>query len=249
VARGVATRFTFDTASNEWSPVWSPDGRRLAFASDRIGGKGAIFTKDVGSGAVEELLQQSTEAQRPNDWSPDGRYLLYEQGERGPGKVELWVEPLFGDRKPSPVVQGPYHAGDARFSPDGRWIAYDSDESGVLQVYITRFAAPSTGSSKPAATFGKWQVSPQGGGVPKWRGDGRELFYIGLDDRITTVAVQGRGDQFEIGSIRSLFAANMPPVGVPYDVTGDGRRFIVNAGEASSSPITLLLHWDAGLNM
>ncbi|OLE66805.1 MAG: hypothetical protein AUG09_05665 [Acidobacteria bacterium 13_1_20CM_2_68_7] len=245
--RGVGTRFTFDQGVSEYLPTWSPDGRRVAFSSDRSG-HGAIFIKESSGGAEEELLQQSSEPQRIADWSADGRFILYEQGDPSKRSVELWAVPMFGDRRPFPVVQGASRGESGRFSPDGAWVAYHSDESGIYQVYVTRFASRSPAARGSPGRVGKWQVSARGGVLPTWRGDGRELFFLGLDNRLTAVAVQGRGDSFEMGAARPLFAANFPPVGMPYDVSRDGKKFIVCAGqETASTPLTLVLHWNAAL--
>ncbi len=245
--RGVGTRFTFDQGVSELLPTWSPDGRRVAFSSDR-GGRGAIYIKESSGGAAEELLQQSSEPQRVTDWSPDGRFILYEQGDPGKRRVEIWAVPLSGDRKPFPVVQAPSHGESGRLSPDGAWVAYNSDESGTYQVYVTRFAPPSQAGRHSPASVGKWQVSGTGGILPSWRGDGRVLFFIGLDNRMMAVDVQRRGDGLEIGAPRPLFAETFPGVGVPYDVSRDGRKFIVYAGrETASTPLSLVLHWDAKL--
>jgi len=245
--RGVGTRFTFDQGVNEFLPTWSPDGRRLAFSSDRSG-RGAIYVKEASGSAEEELLQQSSEPQRVADWSADGRFILYEQGDPSKGRVELWAVPISGDRRPFPVVQGSSRDEIGRFSPDGAWVAYHSDESGTYQVYVTRFAPPSPAARRSPASVGKWQVSAQGGVLPMWRGDGRELFFLGLDNRLMAVALQGRGGGLEIGAARPMFTANFPPVGVPYDVSRDGKKFILYAGEeATSTPLTLVLHWNARL--
>ena len=245
--RGVGARFTFNQGTNEFLPTWSPDGRRVAFSSDRSG-HGAIYIKESSGGADEELLQQSGEPQRIADWSADGRFILYEQGDPSKGRIELWAVPISGDRRPFPVVQGPSRDESGRFSPDGAWIAYNSDESGTYQVYVTRFAPPSPAIRRSPASVGKWQVSDRGGVLPMWRGDGRELYFLGLDNQVMAVAVQGRGDGFEMGAARPLFAANFPPVGVPYDVSRDGKKFIVYAEqETASTPMTLVLHWDTGL--
>jgi eukaryotic-like serine/threonine-protein kinase len=245
--RGVGSRFTFEPGTNEFRPTWSPDGHHVAFTSDR-GGQGAIYIKESSGSAAEELLQQSSEPQRVTDWSSDGRFVLYEQGDASKRSVEIWAVPLSGDRRPFPVVQEPSRGEYGRLSPDGAWVAYDSDESGIYQVYVTRFGPPSPAGRHPPAGAGKWQVSGRGGDLPTWRGDGRVLFFIGLDNQMMAVDVQRRGDSLEIGAPRPLFSEPFPGVGVPYDVSRDGRRFIVYAGqESTSTPLSLVLHWDARL--
>ncbi len=245
--RGVGTRFTFNQGANEFVPAWSPDGRRVAFSSDRSG-RGQIFIKESSGGTQEELLQQSDEPQRICDWSADGRFLLYEQGDRSKGRVELWAVPTSGDRKPFLVLPGPSNDVSGRFSPDGAWVAYNSAETGTFQVYVTRFAPPSAAGPRSPASVGKWQVSSRGGVLPMWRGDGRELFFLGLDNQMMATTVESRGGGLEFGAPRPLFTANFPATGVPFDVSRDGRKFIICAGqEANSTPLTLMLHWDARL--
>src|SRR2546426_1176802 len=245
--RGVGARFTFNQGTNEFLPTWSPDGRRVAFSSDRSG-HGAIYVKESSGGADEELLQQSGEPQRIADWSADGRFILYDQGDPSKGRIELWAVPISGDRRPFPVVQGPSRDESGRFSPDGAWIAYNSDESGTYQVYVTRFAPPSPAIRRSPASVGKWQGSDRGGGRPKLAGGGGGLDFLGLDNQVMAVAVQSLGDGFEMGAARPLFAANFPPVGVPDDVSRDGKKFIVYAEqETASTPMTLVLRSETGL--
>ncbi|HXB72440.1 MAG TPA: hypothetical protein VNY05_29655, partial [Candidatus Acidoferrales bacterium] len=244
VARGVPTRFTFDSVEDQF-PAWSPNGTRLVFASNRGPGFG-IYQKDFSGSGKEELLLQSGLPVTPNDWSPDGRYLLYSAP--GPtGRTELWVLPAAGgtphDGKPVPYLQGPYNEQQGQFSPDGRWIAYASDETGSYQVYVQSFPSGA----------GKFRVSTAGGAQPRWRRDGKEIFYIGADGRLTAVDVKTE-PRFEAGAPQALFdskiVAGFLAATFHYDVAADGKRFLVDTvatGSAASAPkpITVIINWQA----
>ena len=249
VVRGVPSRFTFD-ALNDVSPVWSSNGTRLAFASDRsTQGIFDIYMKDSSGSGKEELLLKTGSSMYPNDWSPDGRYLLYNAASEKTG-YDLWVLPVQGaspeDRKPVPYLQTPFNERLGQFSPDGRWIAYTSDESGSLQVYVQSFPAGA----------GKFQVSTAGGSQPRWRREGKEMFYIGTDGRLMAVDVKTSA-KFEAGEPKALFDPQLlvrdsAEVYVHYDVTADGKRFLVNslnsaADGPAEAPITVVVNWLAGV--
>jgi dipeptidyl aminopeptidase/acylaminoacyl peptidase len=174
----------------------------------------------------------------PLDWSPDGRFVLFSSSSSAGTQADLWVLPLFGDRKPFPFLQTPFNELRGRFSPDGRWVAYVSNDSGRNDVYVAPF--PGRG--------GKWQISAAGGNFPRWRHDGKEIFYLAPDNTLMSVGVNGAGSAFEAGTIRPLFQA---PVSIQarwmYDVSPDGQRFLVNAlaQETTSAPLTLFVNWTA----
>jgi eukaryotic-like serine/threonine-protein kinase len=248
VARGVPTRFTFDPGQ-DFSPVWSPDGTRLVFGSFRgTGGAFGIYQKDSSGTGKEELLLQSGLPMDPNGWSPDGRYLLYSTGNKS--KRDLWVLPAAAGTppgtKPVPYLQGRYNEQQGQFSPDGRWIAYSSDETGSYQVYVQSFPAGA----------GKFLVSTAGGSQPRWRRDGKEIFYISADGRLTAVAVKTE-PRFEAGAPQALFDVRIPAGGLTdwfshYDVAADGKRFLVNTVAAGSAgpaptPITVIVNWPAAM--
>ena len=184
----------------------------------------------------------------PNSWSHDGRYLLCTAtGQKG--RSELWVLPAAGETptgsKPAPYLQGPYNEQQGQFSPNGRWIAYSSDETGSYQVYVQSFPAGA----------GKFQVSTAGGSQPRWRRDGKEIFYIGADGRLTAVGVKTE-PKFEVGAPQALFDAQIPASLVDeffhYDVSADGKRFLVNTVAAEKAgpapaPITVIVNWQAAL--
>jgi Tol biopolymer transport system component len=141
-------------------------------------------------GAVDVLWEGGS----PISWSPDGRFVLYARGTT-PQTNDLWVLPLFGDRKPFPLVQAPFANMAARFSPDGPWVAYSSDESGRFQVYVVPFPGPG----------GKWQISTAGGQFPRWAQDGKEIFFLAPDNNLIAATVSSEGSGFEVGAVRLLF--------------------------------------------
>jgi serine/threonine protein kinase/Tol biopolymer transport system component len=239
IARGLRTRFTFDPA-DERAFVWSPDGSRVVFNANRKGRFDLYQKASNGAGAEEELLADNLD-KVPVDWSPDGRFILVRVNAPKTG-FDLWVLPLFGDRKPFPFLHTPSNEFVGRFSPDGRWIAFASNESGRFQVYAAPFPGPG----------GKWQVSTAGGNQPRWRRDGKEIFYFGPDNTLMAAATNGEGTAFRVGAVRGLFATRTniaTPTNPPsfYNVSPDGQRFLVNtlAEEAAPAPITLVVNWPA----
>jgi Tol biopolymer transport system component len=206
------------------------------------GGGPDIYAKASSGAGNEEVLLKSSTAKRPTDWSGDGRFILYESDDPK-SRVDLWVLPLFGDKKPQLFLQTPFAEQQARFSPDGKWIVYVSDESGTPEVYVQSF--PPSG--------GKWQVSTKGGFTPRWRRDGKELFYLTPDRRIMSVDVRAAGATFEVSTAKALFEAPVDAVTAAvtnrYDVSADGQRFLINAAveNTTSAPITVVVNWTAGL--
>jgi eukaryotic-like serine/threonine-protein kinase len=244
-ARGVSTRFTFDPAE-ERSPVWSPDGSHIAFASN-WGGQFNLYRKAVSSAINEETLLQSTDAKYPEDWSRDGSFLLYAVLDPKT-KYDLWVLPLTsassGERKPIKFLATEFNENQAQFSPDGHWIAYTSDESGDSEVYVRPF--PEAG--------GKSMISKGRGSQPRWRRDGRELFYRSRAGQLMAVEV-AVNTTFQPGTPQPLFT--MDPGGASgidndvrsYDTAADGKRFLVNAppGVNSQRSLTVVENWQSGL--
>jgi Tol biopolymer transport system component len=230
VARGVRTRFTFDPAEDA-NPVWSADGSRIMFTSNR-GGHYDLYEKATSSVGAEQVVLADETEKYPTSWSPDGASILYWTFDEG---THLWVLPLEGERRPWKFLGPPVNPG--RFSPDGNWIAYYSPESGRSEVYIVSFPQPSS----------RWQISSAGGNLPRWRGDGREVFYASRDNRLMAVTVSRRGAELDVGAPRALFAARPVGPGSFYDASPDGSRFLVNTlreGSAASS-IAILQNWDA----
>ncbi len=236
VARGLRTRFTFDSAPGA-VPVWSPDGSRIIYCSKRKGPFDLYQRASNGAG-TEEVLPESNLTKYPTSWSRDGRFVLYYTWGDPKTRADLWVLPMFGDRKPFPILQTEAIEAKGRFSPDGRWIAYISDESRQLEVYLTPFPGPG----------GKQQVSIAGGSEPRWRGDGKELFYLAADNKLMAAEVKIKDSTLEIGAVRSLFETHPAQQG-RVNVTADGQRFLINTlvEEKGSSPVTLVVNWTADL--
>ena len=228
------TRFTFDPA-RELSPVWSSDGNRIAFSSERAGAFDLYQHASNGSGQ-DELLFKSDHQKFAADWSRDGRYLLYTDIDPKT-KADLWVLPMDGassERMPVPFLRTDFSERDGKFSPDNHWIAYDSDESGRSEVYLRPFPAVEGG--------GKWMVSHGGGRQPHWRGDGKELFYIGPDSSLMAVPVTASGAAFQSGTPVALFKT---PPNQGWDVAADGKRFLfpIAVGDSAQAPFTVVLNW------
>ena len=237
LARGVKTPLTFGSGSGQSNlfPVWSPDGQRIAYTSVR-GGKFGFYQRPAdGSGSEEVLLEGTDYVKYLSDWSPDMNYLSYQDNHQG--VASTFVLPLSAERNPHPFLQSPFTTVRASFSPDGKWLAYCSNESGDLKAYVVPFPGPG----------GKWQVSSGGGDFPRWRRDGKELFYFSLDNKMMAVEIKASGSSFVIGAVRQLFEtrAYRSQVGA-YDVTADGQRFILayEPGQPNEA-ITLVENWDA----
>jgi len=239
IANGTPTRFTFSLAE-DFLPVWSPDGTRIVFSSDREG-PGNLYLKSASGAGNEELLFKSNERKWPGDWSRDGRFIICTS--RSPTtKDDLWVMPMTGDQKPFLYLQSSNDEDHPRFSPDGHFVAYTSDEHGRWEVYVQTF--PASG--------GKWVVSANGGAQPRWRRDGKELFFIAPDRKLMAVDVKLEGSLFEAGVPKVLFQTNVPSYPNPrnvYDVSADGQRFILVTPpeETSSTPITVVANWTTDL--
>ena len=239
-SRGAATRLTFGAGLAE-SPVWSPDGKRIAFTFDK-----RFLHQRLASGEGDEttVLQSiAVGGVTANGWSPDKQFLLYTSVETMATKGDLWVLPSDG-RKPVPFVRTAFNEEQGRFSPDGRWVAYVSNESGANEVYVRAFTADFSGGS--ASTGGSVLVSHGGGIAPRWRGDGREMFYLGHDGKMMAADVSA-GPEFRVGTPAPLF--QIPSGAIVGDVSADGRRFLLvtPAGRSAGPPFTVVLDWTAGL--
>ncbi|NOT59896.1 MAG: protein kinase, partial [Acidobacteria bacterium] len=240
-ASGASTPFTFDPAQDQ-GPLWSPDGSRLVWTSKREGAAN-LYRKAANGVGQDELLLRSAFYKSLCDWSTDGRFILYE--ELNPQSAhDLWVLPLTGEitgeRGPWCWLNTSAAEFAARFSPDGRRIAYQSNESGRPEVYVQAFVPGA------AAAGGKRQLSTNGGKAPRWRRDGRELYYAAADGKLMAVAITP-GVDLHFGTPQPLFAPSGFQVNADwgYTLTGDGQRFlfVTNAETARVPPFTVLLNW------
>ena len=239
--RDVFRRFTLDPGLDTY-PLWSSDGKRVAFASSCPEGR-CVFEKAASGADDNRPLLAAGEPKMPLSWSLDGQWLLY--GTRHPKTgLDLWAAPMAGDRKPVPVIHTSFDETAGQFSPDGRWVAYQSNQSKPVQIFIQAFPGPG----------GPQQVTTAGGSQPRWRPDGKELFYVGLDGRLMAVPIAvGADRQLDPGTPVALFRAQ--PTGAwltapkaQYAVAADGRFLMTMTLEAATAtPITVVLNWDAAL--
>jgi Tol biopolymer transport system component len=248
LSRGTSTRFTFDP-SFDLDPIWSPEGSRIIFASNR-NGAADLYQKPASGVKDEELLLKSGEDKSPTSWSRDGRFLLYTTSDPKTTEGELWVLPFEGDKKPFPFLRTEFNNEDGQFSPDGRWVAYFSDESGRNEIYVRTFSPDSTAAASD--TGGKWLISTGGGSEPRWRGDGKELYYLAPDGKLMAVEIT-TNPVFRAGAPNALFQT--PPqgafttLGYSWVLTPDGKRFLFLAPveQTGQAPFTVVLNWQAGL--
>jgi len=243
-ARGITSRFTFDTSVDS-TAVWAPDGSRLVFRSNR-NGVYDLFEKPAAGAGDEQRLFASSDDKIPSDWSTDGRFLLYVNFVKN--VPDLWALPIEsqGVGTPFPVVRSRFSEDQGQFSPDGRWIAYRTNESGQDEIYVQAFPGPG----------GKARVSTEGGSQPRWRRDGKELFFVAPDNRLMAVpiALPSNGQAPNVGAPVALFVVRLTSRGAPkhqYAVAPDGQRFlmVVSADETIASPITIVQNWLAGLQV
>jgi len=232
LARDALTRLTFEGGLNTY-PAWSPEGKRIVFRSTRAGSMNLYWKPADGSGA-EERLTTSDSAWAPTSFSPDGKWLLFDEASAATANG-IWVLPLEGERKPRPFLQTRFGERQAVFSPDGRWVAYEGSRTGYTEVFVQPFPGLS----------GKWQISTEGGEQPVWARDGRELFYR-QGDRMMAVEVT-LGASFSAGKPRVLFEGRYEtfPGLRSYDIAPDGRGFLMLQTSDTGAPAQLqvVLNW------
>jgi Tol biopolymer transport system component/predicted Ser/Thr protein kinase len=245
LSRGSPSRFTFGPGLTV-TPIWSPDGERVVFATSRKG-LNEFYQKSAGGGGSEEavLLEEAERAAHlesftivPSDWSPDGRNLIFSTF--AASGYDLWLLPLTGDRKPTRLLGSPSDEMHANFSPDGRLVSYSSNESGRFEVFVQTFPLSDR----------KWQVSTNGGYEPRWRRDGLEIYYLSEDRKLMAVAV-GAGPSFDVPKplFQTRVAEDVTEQRTHFVPSRDGRRFLINtqSGDPAPTPITIVLNWTAGL--
>jgi Tol biopolymer transport system component len=230
---GAPNRLTSD--GNGYRFAWAPDGQHVFYSN-----AGKMFETET-SGAGQGRPVPTPNPAYSMDWSPDGGYWMYE--ETSPETHDdLWYAPTSGDRKPVAYLTTRFNERDGQFSPDTKWVAYSSDESGGrFEIYVRTFPEGA----------GPRQVSNGGGTLPRWRRDGKELFYRATDGRLMVVSVGPGAQGLEFTTPKPLFSI-APPAGVfayPYDVSPDGQTILAlaPAGEAGASSLTVLVNWQAGL--
>jgi eukaryotic-like serine/threonine-protein kinase len=238
VARGISSRFTFTDSSDAW-PVWSPDGKQVAYSMSHAG-RLEIYVKPANGVATQQPLVTGEGESMPTDWSRDGRFLAYQTQSRSTKKFDIWILPLTGDRKPYPFIATDADEESGVFSPEGRWMAYTSDESGRNEVYVVPFPSRQ----------GKWQVSASGGGFPFWAANGSELDYFTPDGKWMAVEVNGKGNDFAIGATRTLFGGKPMPANPLNGIalSADGKKVLIAVeGERASVPFTIITDWQEQL--
>ena len=235
LARGVSTRLTFGPTGNT-SPVWSPDGKWVAYSSLRSSA-GGIYRKPADGSGAEELLvpDQTGMIFAPDDWSHDGKTIFYSPSIFTQKEDGIWAVSLDGDRKPRQILT---HGTDANLSPDGHWLAYNSPESGRSEIYVEAYGGGQ----------GKWQVSPNGGQVPHWSADGQELFYFDADQSVLAVPVKEAGGALQFGAPQTL-VSKWTVLTIPfYSVSPDGKRLLMERiSQQVNQPVTLITNFTTGL--
>jgi Tol biopolymer transport system component len=231
-----------NTLVHEGSPVWSPDGSRLAFFGAPANHYD-LFVKPATLEGRAEPLFSSPSRKYPTDWTRDGRYILFWTIGNGTN-LDVWAYSV-AERRARPILETVHREGYAAVSPDGKWLAYQSDESDTNQVYVQPFEPASSDTKR------RWQVSSDGGALPRWRGDGGELFYMAKDGALMAVATQAGGGEFQAGQPHVLFRTRPLPL-TPYnlfDATPDGQRFLVNLPMewSSAAPIKVAMNWASRL--
>lgn len=240
LVRGSFSRFTFEP-SNEVAALWSPDGSKIAYCSNPEGIIN-LYQKSATASSTPELVVASADPKYPDDWSADGKFILYESSSQKT-KFDLWYVPMVGEHKPLPFLQTQFNETHGRFSPDGKWIAFSSDESGRSEIYLRRF--PPSGDN--------WQISTEGGDQVQWRKDGKELIYLSADKKLMTVPFTS-GDSPKLGVPHALFSTLVYPNSLvdnrnQYVTSADGNRFlfIEKVDPTNTAPIEMILNWPAAL--
>jgi Tol biopolymer transport system component len=235
---GATTQLT-NTSAHEGSPVWSPDGSKIAsFVNGKTEGTYDLYVRPVEIGAKPDLLFRSTFPKYPTDWSRDGRYIFFNAMSETT-KLDTWAVST-ADRHAGALLDTVNAEGHAVLSGDGKWLAFDSDDSGRIEVYVEAFDGINSTAKK------RWKISTGGGGIPKWRADGKELFYITASGRVMASAVHPSGEEFDFDPPVKLFQTRpIPKTWNLFDPSPDGQKFLVNLPLewATSSQIMVVTNW------
>jgi dipeptidyl aminopeptidase/acylaminoacyl peptidase len=240
LARDLPTPLT-DDPGREVNPIWSPDGSRVAYFSIRRKG---VYQRAANATGPEELLFKATSI-GTSDWSPDGRFIFFSRLDEQTGR-DVWAAALSNSVKPYPLLNTQFDEYQAQLSPDGRWLAYVSDEPGSYQIYVRPFTAEGKLGGD------KLRISTGGGNQPRWRRGGGELFYVAADGQMMAVAVRTSGPTFEHGAPQALFKTRrqfdaLMFMGINYDVSADGQRFLIATPVGEAAPVSVILNWTAGV--
>jgi len=258
LARAVRTRLTFGRDADHSVPVWSPDGNKIAFATleGSLQGKiraGIYQMSSTGASDEELVLPVDDGTIWPTSWSRDGRFLLYSHWADQRDDLDVRILPMIDDRRPRLLIQSQAQAYDGQFSPDGRWVAYTSGESDRSEVFVVPFEAGRILNAAPGtliANGSRLQISANGGRCPRWRRDGKEIFYLSQASQMMAAEIEEKGHGIVARAARALFRC-MPvplvPPSAPYDVSPDGKKFVINSLGNDSTPLILLVNWTANL--
>jgi serine/threonine-protein kinase len=245
-SRKTLTRLTFDKSNNV--PIWTPDSKRIIFASDREGTYGIYWKAADGTGKEEKLFSSPDWSFLPNSLSRDGKILTVAVAKGlitpATAHLDIGILSMEDDRKWKPLLQEKYLTTQPEISPDGRWMAYLSDESGRNEIYVRSF---------PEVDKGKWQVSTSGGSAPRWSADGRELFYLSSENSVMAIEVKTQ-PTFSLGVPRilfkSIYSGQTTSSGTPWDISPDGKRLLMlkepGTGasiEGGPRKINIVLNW------
>jgi Tol biopolymer transport system component len=250
IARQLPSRFTFNAAPERY-PIWSPDGKSIIFSSNKKQ-RGDIYRESADQTGGEELLWETPGDKAATSWSPDGKFVLVNTySPSGKGGVHIWKLPMTSERpgeRPRPSVfldTGSFQEIDGQFSPDGKWVAYSSTESQRSEIYVTAFPDPRS----------KLQVSLEGGSFPRWSADGKEIFYVDTNGRLTVSEIIYKNLSLEVGRVRPVIRGIISQRGYQYDVSKDGKRLLTHVisgalqspvdPRTSSEPLTLVSNWPA----
>ena len=250
IARQLPSRFTFNAAPERY-PIWLPDGKSIIFSSNKKQ-RGDIYRESADQTGGEELLWETPGDKAATSWSPDGKFVLVNTySPSGKGGVHIWKLPMTSERpgeRPRPSVfldTGSFQEIDGQFSPDGKWVAYSSTESQRSEIYVTAFPDPRS----------KLQVSLEGGSFSRWSADGKEIFYVDTNGRLTVSEIIYKNLSLEVGRVRPVIRGIISQRGYQYDVSKDGKRLLTHVisgalqspvdPRTSSEPLTLVSNWPA----